>query len=48
MAVDDLLESLAASSLGAKIGNIVAYALSFADDNILISGTSKGAEAKAF
>ena len=37
--INDLLESLNASYLGAKIGNIVISALGFADDIILISDT---------
>ena len=35
--INDLLESLNASCLGAKIGNIIISALGFADDIILIS-----------
>ena len=38
--INDLLESLNASYLGAKIGNIVISSLGFADDIILISDTS--------
>ena len=37
--INDLLESLNASCLGAKIGNIIISALGFADDIILISDT---------
>ena len=37
--INDLLESLNASYLGAKIGNIVISGLGFADDIILISDT---------